>query len=449
MSFTRSSPDGRELGVEAYLRELRVGRCLLVHYGDEPGVYMERVLLWPASGPNSRGVWAVRTPDDDIYPEDVTGGSPDDGPDKVVLLNKHCSGPRSLRGRMYRFSTYWDWDELKAFVEMGRACLRADGYALASPPDEVWFEGVPRTIGAVLGLALPRVSLPVREPLGGATTPPRPPGLGPPRAEAPRPMDLSPRGEGSPADELAPGEGHVWVLMEAKFGMLKGEQVHLSEGDIRMGDRALHCLDDGDVVASKRVPIHQAAAELEESGADARVMVPLVYDTEGKRFREFGDAVRHMRQEAVVEFPITGDRSTGWLLRYITEHGGTPDGRHTKWAAEQKVEKDSAAYHIHDLLGLALELGATFDQLDLTNLASMEVVSRLYQLTEETNGSMRVEGFEHYVGRDVAGSLKRGIALAPGLAKYTTDRLAQQTSLLKERRKAREEMASAKAKPQK
>ena len=171
MSFTRSSPDGRELGVEAYLRELRVGRCLLVHYGDEPGVYMERVLLWPASGPNSRGVWAVRTPDDDIYPEDVTGGSPDDGPDKVVLLNKHCSGPRSLRGRMYRFSTYWDWDELKAFVEMGRACLRADGYALASPPDEVWFEGVPRTIGAVLGLALPRVSLPVREPLGGRDHP--------------------------------------------------------------------------------------------------------------------------------------------------------------------------------------------------------------------------------------------------------------------------------------
>ena len=42
-----------------------------------------------------------------------------------------------------------------------------------------------------------------------------------------------------------------------------------------------------------------------------------------------------------------------------------------------------------------------------------------------------------------------GIALAPGLAKYTTDRLAQQPSLVKERRKAREEVASAKAKPQK
>ena len=42
--------------------------------------------------------------------------------------------------------------------------------------------------------------------------------------------------------------------------------------------------------------------------------------------------------------------------------------------------------------------------------------------------------------------MPKRIALAPGLAKYTTYRLAQQTSLLKERRKAREELASAKAK---
>ena len=134
------------------------------------------------------------------------------------------------------------------------------------------------------------------------------------------------------------------------------------------------------------------------------------------------------------------------MLRYILDHGGTPDGRHTKWATEQKVDKDSAAYHIHDLLGLALELGATWDQVDMQSLACMDVVARIYQLVEETQGSMRIEGLEHFVGRDVAGSLKRGIALAPGLAKHTTDQLASQTSILKERRKAREELASAKAK---
>ena len=80
------------------------------------------------------------------------------------------------------------------------------------------------------------------------------------------------------------------------------------------------------------------------------------------------------------------------------------------------------------------------------NVAAMEVVARLYQLTEETAGTMKLEGLEHFVGRDVAGSLKRGVALAPDLAKYTSDKLSAQTGILKERRKAREEIAAAKAK---
>ena len=54
-------------------------------------------------------------------------------------------------------------------------------------------------------------------------------------------------------------------------------------------------------------------------------------------------------------------------------------------------------------------------------------------------------GLEHFVGRDVGGSLRRGVAMAPGLAKHQADKLSQQTAILKEQRKAREELASAKA----
>ena len=52
-------------------------------------------------------------------------------------------------------------------------------------------------------------------------------------------------------------------------------------------------------------------------------------------------------------------------------------------------------------------------------------------LIEETSGTMRIESIEHYKGRDVSGSLRRGVALAPKLAKHTTDRLAQQTEIMK------------------
>ena len=137
-----------------------------------------------------------------------------------------------------------------------------------------------------------------------------------------------------------------------------------------------------------------------------------------------------------------------WVCDYTTTHGGSFDGRHTKWLTEQRVDRDSACAVLHDLLGLTLELGLCFDQVDASNMASMEVVCRAYQLIEETGGSMQMEGLEHYVGRDVHGAgLRRGIALAPSLAAHATEQQSKQTGILKERRKAREEKAAAKSQP--
>ena len=53
-------------------------------------------------------------------------------------------------------------------------------------------------------------------------------------------------------------------------------------------------------------------------------------------------------------------------------------------------------------------------------------------------------GLEHYVGRSQTGGRKRGVALAPSLAKHVTGRLGGEIEILKQRRKAREEEAAAK-----
>ena len=68
-----------------------------------------------------------------------------------------------------------------------------------------------------------------------------------------------------------------------------------------------------------------------------------------------------------------------------------------------------------------------------------------YQLVEETTGALQIEGLDHYVGRDSGAGLRRGVALAPTLARHATDRQAAETQILKERRKAREEKASEKS----
>mgnify|MGYP003325901324 CR=1 FL=1 len=76
-----------------------------------------------------------------------------------------------------------------------------------------------------------------------------------------------------------------------------------------------------------------------------------------------------------------------WLATYIKDHGLTPDGRQTKWAAEQHVAKDTAAYVLHDFCGLSIEFCLIYDQLDGSNLACMEVVARMYKMIQETGGA--------------------------------------------------------------
>ena len=92
-----------------------------------------------------------------------------------------------------------------------------------------------------------------------------------------------------------------------------------------------------------------------------------------------------------------------------------------------------------------MELAATFDQADMTNMASFELIGRLYQMVEETRGTLSSEGFEHFIGRDAAAGVRRGIALAPKLVSGAISEQSKEVEILKQRRKAREEKTLAAA----
>ena len=64
-------------------------------------------------------------------------------------------------------------------------------------------------------------------------------------------------------------------------------------------------------------------------------------------------------------------------------------------------------------------------------------------MIEETRGSLTTEGFDHFIGRDPTAGIRRGVALAPGLANNAVTQQARETEVLKQRRKAREEKALA------
>ena len=152
-----------------------------------------------------------------------------------------------------------------------------------------------------------------------------------------------------------------------------------------------------------------------------------------------------MHKESIADFPLEDDRTCLWLYTYVEAHGGAFESRQSKWGLEQKVQSDTLAYVLHDLVGHGLELALSYDQLDPCNTACLELFARFYMLTEETKGTLMVEGWEHILGRPGSSSLRRGVALAPRLLKHALEQQTKETEILKHRRKAREEKAASAA----
>ena len=86
---------GRAVEAAAFSAELIPGRAVGVWYeGDD--VWHERLLLHPTGTP---GLWVVRTPDGDVYDEQIDAMSPTDGPSRAALCDNDRYGPYQLRGR--------------------------------------------------------------------------------------------------------------------------------------------------------------------------------------------------------------------------------------------------------------------------------------------------------------------------------------------------------------
>ena len=421
--------EGRAVGEAAFLNELIPGRRLGLYYEDDPGVWHEVVVV----ARTETGAVMI-TPDGDEYEEDVacvTG----QGPVRAVLASDRGRVPRDLGGKFYRFKAngYPPPEVLKAklgllegeyaVVPWGKQGVSSLGKRFNLPPP------APVTPPALEGDygAAGRELAEHRPGQSGLFTPTR-------EERKQQNFDLA-----TPVQEV--DHNHAWVTIEEVEGLPRHSVIILGGSDFNGKTRGVHYTREGVEVCVKRVRKDEVD-ELEPGReSDLRILEPVRYDVKGTRYQSFSDSVARMREETLADFPLRNTRSLRWLLNYVVNHGLTFDGRQTKWAAEQRIESESATYVMHDLIGFAIELGATYDQLDLCNLASFEVLGRLYQMIEETRGSLCTEGFEHFIGRDATGGLRRGVALAPGLASDAISQQAKEVEILKQRRKAKEEKA--------
>ncbi|CAK0825933.1 unnamed protein product, partial [Prorocentrum cordatum] len=171
--------------------------------------------------------------------------------------------------------------------------------------------------------------------------------------------------------------------------------------------------------------------------ADARVL-PVLCDQTGQRFRAYTNAVGLLEEPRFDDFPVVGPRTTLWLCKFIRDQGGVPRTRTEKWMRDAHVPDNDRVKHEHGSLMEILETALTYDQLDVSALASFEILSRRIQLLEEAYTSNpkapRFEGSEHFqgLGRKVA-------AVAPLLTSRVALQLQGEAAIQKERRKGCDE----------
>ncbi|CAK0875128.1 unnamed protein product, partial [Prorocentrum cordatum] len=426
--------DGQPVAAAEWCGKLLSGLHAAIFLSGDPDYWHERILLWPASADLPPRRWFVATPDGDVYAEPIRAGM--GWGSRVVILDSSASNAVIPAGTRYAFEPLPSDGDLAQYVTEAIEEAALDGFRIASQDELKYLRRDGQEV--LLGdLVPPPPPLQAADLL--ADVPPSDHGVPPALGDTAQPV----QGTGTPRGRHVPEHGRVWVSLETVPGQIaRDDEVKLSESALIDDDRAIHVLPSGKRIAARLADLPVEPLLNESELGDARTLGPLRYDSHGQRHLDYRTGVLELREEALDAFPLKGERSFSWLQRHITEHGGTPDGRRTKYLTEESLQPDNTAGHLHDLPGLSMFWSAVYDQVDGSNLACMEVVARCYQLVGEAKGPMRTEGLEYYTGRDQGGATRRGIAAAPGLARHATDTLSKEVEIAKQRRKFRGEQAA-------
>eukprot|EP00971_Amphidinium_carterae_P308469 6129877-Amphidinium_carterae.2 len=177
---------------------------------------------------------------------------------------------------------------------------------------------------------------------------------------------------------------------------------------------------------------------------DLRTM-PVNYDNNGERYRSFASAVELMENVAWPDSPIGGPSTVAWVCKVLRDSGPTPSAWHAKWMSMCRLQASDAAVASHEASCKALEVMMCYDQLNPGALATAELLVRQIQMAEERWKDRMAGGADLSEQRLFGGYDPRGaLCICPALAAFVSDELKKESSVMTERRKAREERALTK-----
>ena len=363
--------------------------------------------------------WVVATPTHDVYDEDL------EEMEAWIPVGPRGGTPMGLRGQpLFRFDS---WKTRTRTTLLSECAVYAAAWHKKYPAEE---PPSPLPPGPIVATGAVPADVLV-ECVGGET----------------------PVGPASGVDRGTPTPPPTgrWVVLEDRFGFDKGDAVDKTQGKLIVsGDRALWVLEGIGAIAVGKPGSFAAGGS-----RDLRTL-PVLYSASGDRKRPFANAVSLFTETAQDGWGIEGPRTTAWLAKAIADGGHTPVQRHFWWRSVLGVSASDAGIEEHLFLSELMEVGSSFDQLNLGECAVFEAISRRYQVWEEaystalrhsdlgTNAEddgLWVDERRLFLGARRA----RGSALvSPLLEKHVATRLSEEAAILKERRKGREEKLLAK-----
>jgi len=359
------------------------GGIVLLNYGEVPLTWHTRVLLHQVAGT----LWVILTPDYDIYEEDINLANPD-------LVDLHYCGPQGAVparipvGSVYGFAPLTP-GQLGQFMVQGRI------YALS--------------LGAVVAPAA----------AAAAVVPPA----------------------AAPVAPLA-AVNDRWVAMEDGGGYRRGDVIAIDPGPLPagnsvLGDRAIIPVGGDHICARKMTAAAQASYVLE----DLRVL-PVHFDAEGTRRREFPQCVERMNGESPQGggLQLSGPATCLSLMKSLRDQGFTPTTFHEHWIRSSEIPKGDRSTYEHECHSRILEALICVDQVNAPALQGVELICRRMQVIREAHrispSAPDYSAADHFMGWKYRRS---GAGVDTSLAAYVANELKNEAAIAKEARKAREE----------
>jgi hypothetical protein len=427
------------------------GRRLWVFYdGDDH--WHERLLLWPGS-PTA---WAVLTPDNDLYVEELEGIN---GPRKTQMVGLDGRLPRVSSGLRVLFAAPLGDNVLNQNVVRGKAAAQefSDDFGFPKPlvteaynwsGDAVDVGAIQKRRAAVPGYILPRA---VQLPLALGTSP----------------VDVKGSGKGGApvageedAQVLGPPIGRTWVTSEPSDKYALGDVVALTSSSAVCDNKGvlfysiggmtgwvtIELIDVGDVdgypalrraLFADQTSTPRADVVAPEGGVlDDMRTLPCAFDSQGDRFMEWREVASLVTEDEFKDWPLEGPRTMLWLTKFWSRQGTTPRQWLSKYLSEHKYsETDRSSYELR-VLAEVMEKGGSYDCLNVASLASFELIARRWQLILEAHSSNPL--YPDYEGHDLYTGLERSTGIAPQLTRHVATKMKDEAEVHKQRNKARE-----------